>query len=143
MKIRNKRNTFASLKMAAAFIGILGIVTFALSDTISTTSESTEDSLLSASTGGENEALLPESLRIVEEADYEGEVPLQIKFDSKQFVGPMENYDWNFGDGEMGQGAVASHTYTSAGIYQVTLTTTEESGMTHKKKILVSVEPKE
>lgn len=35
---------------------------------------------------------------------------------------PITNYQWNFGDGQTGQGQTVSHTYASAGTYQVTHT---------------------
>ena len=143
MKIIKKGRKINTVKIGAAVLCILGVTTFALSDGISTASESKEQSLLTAFTGGENEALLPESLKVVEEADFKGKAPLQIKFDSKQFVGPMNSYDWNFGDGEMAKGAIASHTFVLAGTYHVTLTTKTSTGMTHQKNIFVSVEPKE
>ncbi|BHH85731.1 PKD domain-containing protein [Desulforhopalus sp. 52FAK] len=143
MKMIKKGKNNNRVKIAAAVLCIFGVTIVALSDGISTASESKEQSLLTAFTGGENEALLPESLKVVEEVDFEGKAPLQIKFDSKQFVGPMNSYDWNFGDGEMAKGAIASHTFVSAGTYHVTLTAKASTGMTHQKNILVSVEPKE
>lgn len=143
MKMNKKGKKIKTVKIVTAFLCIFGVTIFALSDGISTASESKEQSLLTAFTGGENEALLPESLKVVEEADFEGKAPLQVKFDSNQFVGPMKSYDWNFGDGEMAKGAIASHTFVSAGTYHVTLTAKANTGMTHQKKILVSVEPKQ
>ena len=35
---------------------------------------------------------------------------------------PITNYQWNFGDGQSGQGQTVSHTYAQAGTYQVTHT---------------------
>ena len=35
---------------------------------------------------------------------------------------PITNYQWNFGDGQTGQGQTVSHTYAQAGTYQVTHT---------------------
>jgi uncharacterized repeat protein (TIGR01451 family) len=35
------------------------------------------------------------------------------------------SYEWDFGDGETGSGAAASHTYTDPGTYEVTLTATD------------------
>ncbi|MCB1986547.1 MAG: S8 family serine peptidase [Burkholderiales bacterium] len=42
--------------------------------------------------------------------------------------GTIENYSWNFGDSAVSSGLVANHTYQSAGIYEVTLTVTDDKG---------------
>ncbi len=39
--------------------------------------------------------------------------------------GAIINYEWNFGGGETESGMVVTHTYTTAGIYTVTLTVTD------------------
>ena len=41
----------------------------------------------------------------------------------------IESYTWDFGDGETATGATASHTYATAGTYQVTHTTTNGEGL--------------
>ncbi len=40
----------------------------------------------------------------------------------------IQNYQWNFGDGQTGTGQNASHTYTNSGNYQVTLTVSTGNG---------------
>ena len=40
----------------------------------------------------------------------------------------VANYDWDFGDDEIGSGQIVSHTYAEAGTYQVTLVVTAEDG---------------
>jgi PKD repeat protein len=42
--------------------------------------------------------------------------------------GTVSSWAWNFGDGNTGVGATASHTYDSAGNYTVTLTVTDNAG---------------
>ncbi|PKK85722.1 MAG: hypothetical protein CVT48_04240 [Thermoplasmata archaeon HGW-Thermoplasmata-1] len=44
-------------------------------------------------------------------------------------VGPMA-YEWDFGDGATGEGITAEHTYAKAGTYPITLTVTDDGGMT-------------
>ena len=44
--------------------------------------------------------------------------------------GIIESYEWDFGDGTTSTGVTATHTYASAGIYQVTLTVIDNEGNT-------------
>lgn len=37
-------------------------------------------------------------------------------------------FDWNFGDGNSGDGKTVTHTYTRAGTYKVTLTVVDSAG---------------
>ena len=48
-------------------------------------------------------------------------------------------YVWRFGDGSTGSGATPSHTYTSPGIYEVTLTVTDDENKTDSDSITVTV----
>ena len=42
---------------------------------------------------------------------------------------PIVSYEWDFGDGNTGAGAVAAHTYNSPGTYTVVLTVTDGNGL--------------
>ncbi|MBA7648904.1 hypothetical protein ES703_56694 [subsurface metagenome] len=42
--------------------------------------------------------------------------------------GTIVSYDWSFGDDTSGSGVSVSHTYTAVGIYEVTLTVTDDRG---------------
>jgi len=42
--------------------------------------------------------------------------------------GTIVSYDWDFGDNTTGSGVSVSHTYTAIGIYDVTLTVTDDRG---------------
>src|SRR5436189_2640492 len=50
------------------------------------------------------------------------------------------SYSWNFGDGSTGSGAVAGHSYSSAGLYSVTTTVTDSTGKiaTSSRSVTVS-----
>jgi PKD repeat protein len=65
---------------------------------------------------------------------YPGPAPQTIEFDASASVAPsggsIEEYGWDFGDGESGSGQTVSHTYDSDGEYTVTLTVTDNEGAT-------------
>ena len=44
--------------------------------------------------------------------------------------GTITNYTWNFGDGNTGFGVKPTHTYTTAGLFEVTLTVTDDTDLT-------------
>lgn len=69
-----------------------------------------------------------------------------VQFDgtrSKDVDGIVNNYEWDFGDGEFGGGATPVHIYTTPGIYKVTLTITGdllgECDNTDKDEMIVTV----
>ena len=131
----NKRNMSLSGKSVFTFLVLLGVSTYLLSNGISTASQSNNDELLPSFTtsavAGEDKASLV------------GKAPYHVTFDSKQLVGPMESYTWNFGDGEMAQGPVASHVFISEGTYAVTLTAKEKTGQVHEEHVTVNVTSKQ
>lgn len=60
-----------------------------------------------------------------------GNAPLEVSFDasaSSDSDGTIESYAWDFGDGNMGTGVMPTNTYTSPGIYMVSLTVTDDNG---------------
>ncbi len=52
---------------------------------------------------------------------------------------PIVSYDWNWGDGSMGTGVVAVHTYLVSGTYDITLTLTDSFGQTYSTTRTVPV----
>ncbi|MEM1184449.1 MAG: DUF1800 family protein [Planctomycetota bacterium] len=71
-----------------------------------------------------------------------GEAPLPVEFDARRSVDELDNiasYAWDFGDGTGASGAVASHTYGSPGIYAVSLTVTDDSGLIDTFERVVTV----
>ncbi|MDH7518047.1 MAG: PKD domain-containing protein [Candidatus Thermoplasmatota archaeon] len=62
---------------------------------------------------------------------YEGKVSHQISFDGSQSYDPdgsIVNYTWDFKDGTYGYGPMPKHSYSSRGVYTVTLTVTDNFG---------------
>ncbi len=53
--------------------------------------------------------------------------------------GSIQSYVWDFGDGLTGVGSIVVHTYESPGEYTVTLTVTDNAGMTYSSSQVVSV----
>jgi serine protease len=71
-----------------------------------------------------------------------GVAPLQVSFDagaSSDNDGTLISYDWSFGDGQSGTGAVTNHTYGVAGSYTATLTVTDNDGGSDTASTTISV----
>jgi len=76
-----------------------------------------------------------QTIRIVDEvADFNATDTIICKNTSTTFnaigntAGTISNYDWDFGDGQTGNGATIAHIYTNAGLYTVRLIITDISG---------------
>jgi len=54
--------------------------------------------------------------------------------------GTIASYEWDFDDGDIGFGAITTHVYTSAGIYAVTLTVTDDEGATGTDSLTMTVQ---
>ena len=73
---------------------------------------------------------------------YQGTTGVTIQFDgtgSSDVDGTITTYQWNFGDGQAGSGAAPTHAYTTAGDYTVTLTVTDNNGLTDDDQTTVTV----
>ncbi|MBL0682137.1 glycoside hydrolase family 48 protein [Aquimarina mytili] len=71
-----------------------------------------------------------------------GEAPLVVTFDasgSTDVDGDTLTYDWNFGDGNSGTGAITDNTFTSKGTYEVNLTVSDGKGGEDTAVISISV----
>jgi|TARA_B100001971_G_scaffold178924_1_gene174096 chitinase len=51
----------------------------------------------------------------------------------------IASYDWNFGDGSTATGVTTTHSFATAGAYNVTLTVTDNEGVTNSTSLPVTV----
>jgi|GEM_PF-1686526 len=73
-----------------------------------------------------------------------GDAPLTVYFDGSASSDPdagggIISYDWDFGDGNSGSGAMISHTYQLAGTYTATLTVTDAANATDDASTPITV----
>ncbi|MDJ0807552.1 MAG: PKD domain-containing protein [Gammaproteobacteria bacterium] len=75
---------------------------------------------------------------------YTGIAGQAVAFDgsgSTDSDGNIVSYAWDFGDGTTGSGVSPSHTYASAGTYNVTLTVTDNDGLTDSAATTATIDP--
>ena len=71
-----------------------------------------------------------------------GKAPLMVNFDASGSTGENLDYSWNFMDGSISNAANPSHTFTLADSYPVTLTVTDNGGVTNSDTITINVTKK-
>ena len=82
----------------------------------------------------------PEAVVSVLTAQPEANAPVEFSgSDSSAPDGTLVEWSWTFGDGQSGDGQRVSHTYASAGTYDVTLTVGDNRGATSSTVVQVSV----
>ena len=71
----------------------------------------------------------------------EGNKPLKVYFDAYQSTSEsgIVSYEWDFGDGTIGSGITANHTYDEVGAYIVYLTITDKNGFESYDYLFVTV----
>jgi PKD repeat protein len=77
--------------------------------------------------------VLPEPPVADPNGPYTGTVGIAVTFDgsgSSDPDGTIVAYDWDFGDGSVGTGVSPTHTYGTDGVFTVTLTVTDDDGLT-------------
>lgn len=75
----------------------------------------------------------PQAPTAVIQAPLTAQTSTTVNFDGSTSLDPdgvINQYAWDFGDGNTATGAIANHTFSSAGIYTVTLTVTDSDNLT-------------
>ncbi|MDH3768536.1 MAG: PKD domain-containing protein, partial [Gammaproteobacteria bacterium] len=75
---------------------------------------------------------------------YSGQVGDNIAFDgsgSSDPDGSIVTYDWDFGDGGTGAGVAPMHTYSVDGVFTVTLTVTDNDGLSSSNTTSATITP--
>jgi len=65
-----------------------------------------------------------------------------VNFDgsgSRDSDGTIVSYDWDFGDGTTGSGAIVAHSFAVAGTYTVTLTVTDDASLTNSTFVDINI----
>lgn len=91
----------------------------------------------SSSPNGEpviNVTIIPEQITAGESMHFDASASFDLE-------GPVVSYAWNFNDGATGTGSVIDHTYTTDGIYTVTITVVDNDGKKAIKKLNINVLP--
>jgi RHS repeat-associated protein len=106
-----------------------GNITFATDGSIYSVTNSLNGLKLSYSTDGITGVPLPGPAAVAG-GPYAGNVGTTIGFNGNGSHpgGTIVSHKWNFGDAGSGTGATPNHTYTSGGMYNVTLTVTDNTG---------------
>jgi PKD repeat protein len=66
-----------------------------------------------------------------------GPAALTVTCNASASTGGDLTYAWNFGDHSIGYGQVATHTFTAAGTYGITVTVTNSVGSAHTRNVVV------
>ena len=87
--------------------------------------------LILAAIGGQPLAANLQPVAVIHANATAGHVPLDVVLDASQSQDPdghIQRFDWEFGDGEHAQGAVARHRFITSGQFSVRLTVTDDAG---------------
>lgn len=71
-----------------------------------------------------------------------GDVGTNFRYDGSVSTddGTITKFEWKFGDGSSGTGAIVKHAYRNGGVFDVTLTVTDDTGLQSAKERHVRVE---
>ncbi|NJB35376.1 PKD domain-containing protein [Croceivirga sp. JEA036] len=92
-----------------------------------------------------NAPTMVEPVAVITSNILSGSTPLTVELSgnsSSDADGEIISYTWDFGDGsELVQGTEVMYTYTLAGTYTVTLTVTDDEGLTGIATVIINVSP--
>ena len=123
-RLQNQKKIFLCIFLIISFVFLKGCGNSDGGDTMETEADSkAPDAQFTASTD-------------------QGSAPLSVTFDGSPSTddGTIATYAWDFGDGETGDAATITHTYTDAGTYTAQLTVTDDEGLSDSSSQDISVE---
>ncbi len=124
----------AALLSATTVLGALAMPSGASAATVPTA--------VPAAGGAADFGSMDSAVAVIPDLAYGGMVPVTQTFDgSGSFcleVCSIISWDWTFGDGTGASGPVVSHTYTTSGLYPVTLTVHSSNGLTGTASVYVN-----
>ncbi len=84
---------------------------------------------------------IPEPIAALVPNRTEGDAPLTVQFDATDSSGQIDSYNWDFGDGELGNGQIVTHTFENPGEYEVALTVVGPGGQSTRSTIITVTQP--
>lgn len=78
----------------------------------------------------------------IEASAYSGSAPLQVRFDAQSSTDPDNDalkYEWKVNGKDLGTSASASHTFNFPGVYEVSLSVTDEQGLSELTQTSIQV----
>lgn len=90
---------------------------------------------------GDDEPADQAPLSVFDATTLTGSAPLLVSFDASTSTdadGTIIGYSWDFGDGSLGSGDTITHSFQSVGVYTVTLTVTDDTGLTGSSSLVIT-----
>ena len=84
---------------------------------------------------------VPEPIAALVVSQSEGDAPLTVQFDATDSSGQIDSYNWDFGDGQLANGQIVTHTYQNAGSYEASLIVVGPGGQSRARTTITVTKP--